>query len=740
MAEFSQEEKDNIEFQFNEILRNSPKCRKDEETLALVRKAFDLANEAHYGVRRKSGEPYILHPIAVAKIASEEIGLGATSIICALLHDVVEDTDTTLEDINDMFGPKVAQIVDGLTKIRGVLKNKEGQAENFRKIIFTLSEDIRVIMIKLADRLHNMRTLDSMNPEKQKRIAEETQTLFVPLAERLGFNKIKRDLEDLCLKYLEPEAYYDILHKLRGSEKKRVHYLNRFMIPIMMILEQNNINYNVSSRSKSIASIYAKMKRKNLTFENIYDVFAVRIILKDVAHEDEKALCWRVYSYITDIYTPNPERLRDWISTPKDNGYESLQTTVMGPDGTWVEVQIRTERMDEIAELGYAAHWRYKNVEGQEQSQFEVWLKKVRASLESPDENALKFLDEFKMNLYSSDIFAFTPKGEMRRFPIGATALDFAYDIHSKIGDHAIGARINKQKIVALDYKLKSGDQVEILTSETQTPQREWLDFIATAKANNALQQALKNEKKIDTLRGQQIVERLLEEKEIPNTDTVITKLVQGYGVVDKNELFEKFGAGELDKEKFVEFATQKRKKKKILFWGLKLFDTEESNTTQNDDPSTKVLQNSTHYTIAECCHPIPGDSVIGFKTDDGYEIHNQNCPIAIEKQLTQKAEKIKWISRHEQVFLTSILIKGKDRIGILNEISAVIAHQLNVNIRTVHIETVEKEFTAYFDLYIHDTQQLNTIMMSLQKLKSVEKVQRIEQRSFTVNETKSTK
>lgn len=735
MAEFSQEEKDNIEIQFNELLKNSTKCRKDEETLASVRKAFTLANEAHYGVRRKSGEPYILHPIAVARIASEEIGLGATSIICALLHDVVEDTDTTLEDINGMFGPKVAQIVDGLTKIRGVLKNKEGQAENFRKIVFTLSEDIRVIMLKLADRLHNMRTLDSMPPEKQKRIAEETKTLFVPLAERLGFNKIKRDLEDLCLKFLEPDAYYDILHQLRGSEKKRVHYLNRFMIPIMMTLEQNNINYNVSSRSKSIASIHAKMQRKHLSFDNIYDIFAVRIVLKDVAPEDEKALCWRVYSYITDIYTPNPERLRDWISTPKDNGYESLQTTVMGPDGTWVEVQIRTERMDEIAELGYAAHWKYKNVEGYEQNQLEVWMKRVRASLESPDENALKFLDEFKLNLYSSDLFAFTPKGDMLRFPVGATALDFAYEIHSAIGNHAIGARINKQKIVALDYKLHSGDQVEILTSDTQVPQREWLDFISTAKANNALQQAFKNEKKKDSIKGLAILAQLLAEKEIPNTDTVITKLVQGYGVVDKEELLEKFGAEELDTSKIVEYATKKRKKKNILFWGLKLLSNNDNNDTSDENSDVKIIENSSHYTIAECCHPIPGDSVIGFKTADGYEIHSQNCPIAIEKQLTQKAEKIKWISRQEQVFLTSIQIKGKDRIGMLHDISGIIARQLNANIRTVHVETIEKEFGAYFDLYIHDSQQLNTIMMELQKVKGVEKVQRVEQQTFTINQ-----
>ena len=730
MAEVSQEEKDNIQKQFDELLRLSPKCHKNEETLALVKKAFSVANEAHYGTRRRSGEPYILHPIAVARIVSDEIGLGSKSVISALLHDVVEDTDITLEDINNMFGPKIAQIVDGLTKIRGVLKNKEGQAENFKKIVFTLSEDVRVIIIKLADRLHNMRTLDSMPPEKQKRIAEETNTLFVPLAHRMGFYNIKMELEDLCLKYLNPTVYFDILHQLKGSEKKRIHYLNRFCIPIMMTLEQHNINYTITSRSKSISSIWAKMQKKNITFDNVYDVFAVRIILQDIPLEEEKAMCWRVYSYITDKYTPNPERLRDWISTPKDNGYEALHTTVMGPDGTWVEVQIRTQRMDEIAEQGYAAHWKYKNVDGFEQSQLEVWMKRVRSSLMNPDEDALKFLDDFKLNLYSTDLFAFTPKGEMHRFPVGATALDFAYEIHSEIGHHAIGARINKQKVVALDYKLQSGDQVEILTSESQKPQKDWVKIISTVKANNALQQAFKYEKKRNIMRGQQILSETLEEKELPQTPTVLDKLVQGYGLVDKNELYEKLGADELDKGKIVEYATNKRKSKKIQWWSFLPTISDKKEETE-DDKDVKVIYHSTKYTIADCCHPIPGDQVIGFKTDTGYEIHKNNCPIAIERQQKEVAQKIKWISRQEQVFLTSIQLKGKDRIGILHEITGVITNQLNVNIRTVHTETMEKEFTAYFDMYIHDSQQLNTIMMKLQKIKGILKVERVEQRNW---------
>ncbi|HON52838.1 MAG TPA: RelA/SpoT family protein, partial [Bacteroidales bacterium] len=534
MTEFSQEEKDNIEKQFNEILACCPKCKKNDETIALVRKAFDIANKAHYGSRRKSGEPYILHPIEVAKIVSGEIGLGSKAVVCALLHDVVEDTDLSLEDIESMFDPKIAQIIDGLTKIRGVLKTKAGQAENFKKMIFTLAEDVRVILIKIADRLHNMRTLDSMPLEKQLRISEETQNLFVPLAHRLGFYNIKMELEDLCLKYQNPKIYNEISKKLKGSEKKRVHYLNRFCIPIMMTLDKNGYKFNITSRSKSISSIWRKIQTKGIEFDNVYDVFAVRIILLDVPREEEKSKCWSVYSIITDLYTPNPKRLRDWISTPKDNGYEALHTTVMGPDGNWVEVQIRTERMDEIAERGYAAHWKYKDIDGFEKSQLEVWMERVRSSLSNPDVDALSFLDEFKLNLYATDLFAFTPKGEMKRLPTNATVLDFAFEIHTQIGYHAIGAKINRQKTVALDYKIQSGDIIEILTTESQKPQKEWLNFITTAKAKNALQQVFKFERKKDILRGQKILHDTLKNNNIQENTTTIDKLLYGYGLIDK--------------------------------------------------------------------------------------------------------------------------------------------------------------------------------------------------------------
>src|SRR5690554_1444670 len=402
MADFTQKEKDFIEAQFDEILKHSAKCRKDEDSVKTIRKAFNIANEAHYGCRRKSGEPYFLHPIEVAKIVAGDIGLGMRSIVCALLHDVVEDTDITIEDIENLFDPKIAQIIDGLTKIRGVLKTKTSQAENIKKILLTLSDDVRVILIKLADRLHNMRTLDAMPLDKQIRISAETRAFFVPLAHRLGFYDLKNELEDLCLKYEHPVIYNDIYIKLKGSEKKRIHYLNRFCIPLMMVFEQNEINYNITSRSKSISSIWHKIQTKNVSFENVYDVFAVRIILLDVPREEEKAMCWRVYSYITDTYTPNPKRLRDWVSTPKENGYEGLHTTVMGPDGNWVEVQIRTERMNEIDERGYAAHWKYKDIEGFDKTELEQWLQKLRITLENPNNDALAFLDEFKLNLYTT--------------------------------------------------------------------------------------------------------------------------------------------------------------------------------------------------------------------------------------------------------------------------------------------------------------------------------------------------
>ncbi len=726
MADFSQEEKNNIEKEFENILESCPKCRKDAETESLVRKAFDIANFAHNGSRRKSGEPYIIHPIEVAKIASSEIGLGATSVICALLHDVVEDTDISLEDIADMFGSQIAQIIDGLTKIKDALKTQAGQAENFKKIILTIADDVRVILLKIADRLHNMRTLDSMSHARQLSIAEETQNLFVPLAHRLGFYNIKMELEDLCLKYLQPAVFKDITNKLKSSEKKRVHYLNRFCLPIMFALEQNDITYNISSRSKSITSIWNKMQKQNVPFENVYDVFAVRIILTDVPHEEEKAQCWRVYSIITDKYRPNHERLRDWISTPKDNGYESLHTTVMGPDGNWVEVQIRTERMNDIAERGYAAHWKYKNIEGYEKNQLEIWMERVRNSLSNPDADALSFLDDFKLNLYSTDLFAFTPNGDMKRFPTGATALDFAYEIHRQIGNHAIGAKINKTKTVALDYKIQSGDQIEILTTETQVPQKAWLDIVTTTKARKALKQIFKIEQKRLVHHGQKALQAILSNNNLSETPTILKKLISGLSCIDKTDLYEKIAEHAFSEAQIIECATRKRTNKIIKFLTPQFLSKEEK--TGKQDSAIEILHTeNSDYTIAQCCHPIPGDSVIAFKTEMGFDLHQSNCPQAIELQLTQKAYDIQWKNSTTNAFLVSIHLDGKDRIGVLKDIVGVISEQLNINIRSVQIESTEDKFQGTLDLYIVNLNNLNNLMVKLQKIKGVRKVERIE-------------
>lgn len=728
MAEFTQEEKDYIESQFTEILKCCPKCNKDQHSVDMIRKAFDLANKAHYGIRRKSGEPYIIHPIEVAKIVSGDIGLGMRAVICSLLHDVVEDTDVTIEDIEILFEPKIAQIIDGLTKIRGVLKTKSSQAENIKKILLTLSEDVRVILIKIADRLHNMRTLGSMPIDKQLRIAAETRSFFVPLAHRLGFYNIKTELEDLCLKHEHPIIYNDIYNKLKGSEKKRVHYLNRFCIPLMMALEQNNVKYQITSRSKSISSIWNKIQKKNVSFENVYDVFAVRIILTDVPRDEEKAMCWRVYSFITDTYTPNPKRLRDWISTPKDNGYEGLHTTVMGPDGNWVEVQIRTERMDEIAEHGYAAHWKYKDVDGFDKTELEQWLQRLRSTLANPNNDALAFLDDFKLNLYATEIFLFTPKGDLIRLPNGATALDFAYEIHTQVGHYAIGAKINRHKTVPLDYELRSGDQIEILTSEKQKPQKEWLAFVSTAKAKTNLQQVFKNARKKAILKGQKILTDTLQNNNIKESDSVFDKLMLHYGAVTIDDLHEKIGEKAIDLVDIVDVIAKKRKNKTVQFWKLQLRKNKQNEEDVDEEQdNVRVISHATNYIIAECCRPIPGDSVVGFEIPNGFIIHASTCPNAIELQTQHTAHRIKWINKKEQAFLVSIRVEGKDRIGLLNEISRVTSYQLNINIRTVHIETYDKQFEGTLDLYINDLQHLNNLMVRLQKIKGVTKVMRID-------------
>ena len=724
MAEFSQQERDNIEKEFDIILEKCPKCTQNQETIDLVRKAFDIANWAHNGSRRKSGEPYILHPIEVAKIASGEIGLGATSVICALLHDVVEDTDLSLDDIADMFGAKIAQIIDGLTKIKDALKTRASNAENFKKIFLTLADDVRVILIKIADRLHNMRTLESMPHDKQLSIAEETQNLFVPLAQRLGFYNIKMELEDLCLKYLQPVVFNDISKKLKSSEKKRVHYLNNFCLPIIFKLEQEDIKYHISSRSKSITSIWNKIQKQNVPFEHIFDVFAVRIVLIDVPREKEKSLCWNVYSIITDIYKPNRERLRDWIAVPKNNGYEALHTTVMGPNGNWVEVQIRTERMNDIAERGYAAHWKYKNEEEPEKSQLDEWLERVRKSLQNPDPDALAFLDDFKLNLYSDELFVFSPVGDMYRFPINATVLDFAYEVHREIGNHAIGAKINKVKTVGLDYKLQSGDQVEILTSESQKPQKEWLNIITTPKARKAL----KSEQRRLVAQGQKMLKTLLTGKKLQETDTVYEKLFKGLNCIDKDDLYEKIAQDYFSETQIIECATRKRTNKIIQFLTPQFFSKEDKTDKQEPDDSIQISHNfNPNYTVAQCCRPIPGDTVVAFKPNLNFELHKSTCPHTIDLQQLHKAYEVRWINSQSNAFLASIHLYGKDRIGVLKDIANVISEQFNINIRSVQIESIEDTFQGTLDLYVIDLKHLTNLITKLRKIKGMRGVSRVE-------------
>ncbi|MGZ4049251.1 MAG: RelA/SpoT family protein, partial [Bacteroidia bacterium] len=577
----------------------------------LIRKAFDIALEAHKNMRRKSGEPYIYHPIAVALICAEEIGLGTTSIVCALLHDVVEDTDLTLDDIRRLFGDKEAKIIDGLTKISGVFDQGSSlQAENFRKMLLTLSDDVRVILIKLADRLHNMRTLESMKRDKQLKIASETLYLYAPLAHRLGLNAIKTELEDLGLKYTEPDVFHEIEHRLKESEPERKKFISKFMVPIKEILEEQGLKAKIIGRSKSIYSINNKIKNKGVPFEEIYDLFAIRIII-DTPPENEKADCWRVYSIVTDFYHPSPDRLRDWISTPKANGYESLHTTVMGPEGKWVEVQIRTVRMDELAEKGYAAHWKYKD--SANESQLDDWIRKIREVLESPEENAMEFLDDFKLNLFAEEIFAFTPKGEMKTLPIGATALDFAFDIHTKVGEKCIGAKVN-HKLVPLSYKLKSGDQIEVLTSNKQTPKEDWLGFVVTARAKSKIKNALKEERRKVAEDGREILERKFHHLKIDFTVSNINELASFFKLPSSQELFYRVAVGNINVKHLKDF---RQEHGKIVH---KSGSIKKAETTQSLEQMVTAARGKSDmlvigenlqkidYKLSPCCTPIPGD------------------------------------------------------------------------------------------------------------------------------------
>jgi len=725
-----------LEAEKSEILkRYRALLRACKETLQkgdkkMIRRAFELALESHQDMRRKSGEPYIYHPIAVAQIAAEEIGLGTTSIVCALLHDVVEDTDITLEDVESEFGKKVAKIIDGLTKISGVFDyNSSLQAENFRKMLLTLADDVRVILIKLADRLHNMRTMEFMPREKQLKIASETVYLYAPLAHRLGLYAIKSELEDLSMKYTETATYKYIAQRLNEKKAEREKFIKEFIDPIQKILDEQGLAAKVYGRPKSINSIWNKMRKKNIPFEEVYDLFAVRIIL-DSQIEQEKADCWKAYSIVTDFYRPNPDRLRDWISSPKFNGYESLHTTVMGPKGQWVEVQIRTERMNEIAEKGFAAHWKYKEAPHAESSGLDQWLQKVRDLLNNPESNALDFLDDFKMNLFSDEIFIFTPKGALMQLPANATALDFAFEIHSDLGAKCIGAKVN-HKLVPLSYQLQNGDQVEIITSNKQNPKEDWLNFVITAKAKSKIKSSLKDEKRKISDEGREILDRKLKSLKIPSTIENINKITHFFKLHASQDFLYQIAKGGIDigdLKEYVNFeknAGYKPFERTDPAEFVKKIKSEEVDTLLIGEDLQKI-----DYKLSTCCNPIPGDDVFGFVTvGEGIKIHRTSCPNATKlmSNFGYRIVKARWNSQKQLAFLTGLNITGIDDVGLINKITTIISNDFKVNMRSITVDSHEGIFDGSIMVYVNDTHHLNNLIAKLKQVNGVTDVRRFD-------------
>jgi guanosine-3',5'-bis(diphosphate) 3'-pyrophosphohydrolase len=723
-----------IQDYFDELLKACDH-KVSDDGIVRIRKAFEFANNAHAGVKRKSGEPYIIHPLAVAKIVIEEIGLSATSIIAALCHDVVEDTDYTLEDISNLFGEKVASIVDGLTKLTDEFtpQHDSKQANNFRKMLMTLSDDVRVILIKLADRLHNMRTLDSMAPQKQLKIAAETLYIFAPLAHRLGLYAIKSELEDLSLKYKHPDAFNQIQFRLQNQREKRDYLVTEFIRPIEEQLKQEGIDFVITERLKSIYSIWNKMQTKSVSFDEVYDLLAVRIVFNPKTNVSEKRQCFDILSLVTDIYKPKPDRIRDWITIPKANGYEALHVTVMGPQGKWVEIQIRTQRMDEIAERGFAAHSKYKNIKDVE-NELDRWLEKIKEMLQNPESDALEFLDEFKMNLFTSEIIVFTPKGRMVNLPKNATVIDFAYEIHTELGNHCIGAKIN-HKLVPVSHVLQSGDQVEILSSRTQSPQLAWLAFLITAKAKAKVKQSFKLDRKGHIEHGRKIIEdELAKHKILPSSDT-LKKLSSYYGLTNKEQLYAQVGLGFLELGNLDEVLQTRRENKLSKFWKLS-FSQKKDEPVSTDKLDKKVPfilkedPEESNYTLAKCCNPIPGDDVVGYISDDEHIIiHKRNCPEAL-KIMSQQGDKIitaEWTKFKRLSYLSRIKLSGFDRVGVVNEITTIISKLNNINMRTVHFDTHDGIFEGELYLYIHSVQDLNELIVQLKKIKGIDMIERIE-------------
>ena len=714
------------------LLRASKKFRRTKEDTKIIREAFNMAVEAHKGVRRKSGEPYIYHPIAVARICTEEMGLGTTSIVAALLHDTVEDTYITLQDIEDKFGLKVRKIIDGLTKIPEVFDdNVSLQAENFRKLILTISDDLRVAFIKIADRLHNMRTIGSMRHDKKLKICSETEYLYAPLAHRLGFNAIKHEFEDMIFQVKNPELYREIENKIENSKEVRNTFIRQFIEPIKKELVQTGLEFKIKARYKSISSIYKKIKNKNVTFDEIYDIFAIRIIV-DAPLELEKSRCWRIYSIVTDFYQPNPDRLRDWISIPKANGYESLHTTVMSPSGKWVEVQIRSLRMDEVAEKGYAAHWKYKE-NNNRRSNFDKWLGEIRDLLENPDANAVEFIDEFKLNLFNEEIYVFTPTGDLRVLPKNGTTLDFAFDIHTDIGLKCIGAKVNG-KLMPLSHALKSGDQVEIITSSKQKPKEDWLKFVVTARAKQRIKSALKEEEKRISGDGKETLQRKFKQQDITFNSENVSILEKFYQIHSATELYYQIAKGKVDLSKMrtlevknKHFVLPKSATKRLKPTALKnIINCVDS---KNDTIVIGEDFKNVEYKLADCCSPIPGDDVFGFiTTSDGIKIHRVNCPNATEmmSNYAYRVLKAKWQSQKLREQLTGIVITGIDDMGIVNRITNIISSEHNVNMKSISFESNDGIFEGKIMLYVYDTEHLDKLITKFEQIEGVKSVVRI--------------
>lgn len=729
----------NAEQEKNEIIRHyrallrSLKSKLKKGDKELVRHAFQMAAEAHKTMRRKSGEPYILHPIAVAMICVEEIGLGVRSTICALLHDTVEDTDISLEDVEREFGTEIARIVDGLTKISSVMDtNTSQQAENFKKILLTLTDDPRVILIKLADRLHNMRTLDHMKREKQLKIASETVWVYAPLAHRMGLYNIKTELEDLSMKYMEPEAYRDIAKKLAETKRERTRYINEFIRPLKEKMQAANFNFEIYGRPKSIHSIWNKIKKKGVAFEEVYDLFAIRVIL-DSPTEKEKEDCWKVYSMITDEYMPSPERLRDWLSNPKSNGYEALHTTVMGPQGKWVEVQIRTKRMNEIAEKGLAAHYKYKEGSNDE-DRFDKWFGQIREVLSTQDTEGVDFLQDFKTSFLAEEIYVYTPKGEVKMLPMGSTALDFAFSIHSAIGSKCIGAKVH-HKLVPISHKLRSGDQIEIITSNKQKPSEDWLGFVVTAKARNKIKDALREEKRKVAEDGKYVLQRKLESMGAAYSQYNMDELVQFYKLPSSLDLHYKIATKVIDLKELKDFQVLGDKieipKPKPVIQEIitdpsqKTYSKKDSELIIFGESSDKIM-----YSLAKCCNPIPGDDVFGFvSTGKGLIIHRTGCPNAAQllANYGHRVVKTKWAKNKEISFLTGLKIVGLDDVGVVNKITNVISGDLRINIAGLTIESSEGLFEGTIKIFVHDKEELEELVTRLKSLNGIQTVDRFD-------------